>query len=517
MKIKSIQIENYRNISALSTDFDDVNIIWGENAQGKTNLLEAIYLFSGAKSFRGARDKELISFNKSNARLKIDFEAQGREQFAQIDIGNKRTVWLNGIKKRSAAELGGVIKTIIFSPDHLNMIKEGPAERRKFVDGALCQIKSSYRNLLKDYNRSLEQRNALLKKADEARDIEPMLEVWNINLASTGAKIIFQRMSYLKALKPYLEEIFSGISNGRESIEIAYIGSDTYDFNIEDIDLKENGEIIPYPQITDVHSGNVIMQTFDRYSGSQYFDLDKCGQVRNCTDESFNVLIAQSRMKPEFTIKLNSTPQVLIMHTHTTESFEPFEREYYDASFSYRTSDENMNVTAIGEEMKVQIENFGIKVIHDTTIHDYPSYQGSYERSAETVRKILSENPDIKVVLDIHRDAITSENDLIAPVTEISGKKAAQIMIVSGCDDGTMNMPDYLQNFRLASLFQQQIESDNPGITRPILFDYRNYNQELTTGSLLIEVGSHGNSIDQVRYTGKLIGKSIGKSLQTLT
>lgn len=238
MKIKSIQIENYRNISVLSTDFDDVNIIWGENAQGKTNLLEAIYLFSGAKSFRGARDKELISFNKSNARLKIDFEAQGREQFAQIDIGNKRTVWLNGIKKRSAAELGGVIKTIIFSPDHLNMIKEGPAERRKFVDGALCQIKSSYRNLLKDYNRSLEQRNALLKKADEATDIEPMLEVWNINLASTGAKIIFQRMSYLKALKPYLEEIFSGISNGRESIEIAYIGSDTYDFNIDDIEHK---------------------------------------------------------------------------------------------------------------------------------------------------------------------------------------------------------------------------------------------------------------------------------------
>ena len=317
-----------------------------------------------------------------------------------------------------------------------------------------------------------------------------------------------------------LSEIRIGTDSGvSDDIKIPMV-SHGFGWNeeyISDIDLKENGEIIPYPQITDVHSGNVIMQTFDRYSGSQYFDLDKCGQVRNCTDESFNVLIAQSRMKPEFTIKLNSTPQVLIMHTHTTESFEPFEREYYDASFSYRTSDENMNVTAIGEKMKVQIENFGIKVIHDTTIHDYPSYQGSYERSAETVRKILSENPDIKVVLDIHRDAITSENDLIAPVTEISGKKAAQIMIVSGCDDGTMNMPDYLQNFRLASLFQQQIESDNPGITRPILFDYRNYNQELTTGSLLIEVGSHGNSIDQVRYTGKLIGKSIGKSLQTLT
>jgi len=281
--------------------------------------------------------------------------------------------------------------------------------------------------------------------------------------------------------------------------------------------LKGDKNLVPYPEITDVRSGNVIMQTFGEYSGNEYFDLEKCGQVRNCTDESTNVLLAQSRLEPEFSVKLNSTPQVLIMHTHTTESFEPFEREYYDASFSYRTSDESMNVVAIGEEMKVQIESCGISVIHDTTIHDYPSYNGSYERSAETVKKILSENPDIKVVLDIHRDAIASDNDLIAPVTRINGKNAAQIMIVSGCDDGTMNMPDYLQNFRLAAMFQQQIEGDYPGLTRPVLFDYRNYNQDLTTGSLLIEVGSHGNSIDQVRYTGELIGKSIGKALQKLT
>jgi len=89
-------------------------------------------------------------------------------------------------------------------------------------------------------------------------------------------------------------------------------------------------------------------------------------------------------------------------------------------------------------------------------------------------------------------------------------------MIISGCDDGTMDMPDYLQNFRLASLFQQQFEADTPGITRPILFDYRNYNQGLTTGSLLIEVGSHGNSIDEVCYAGELIGNSIGKALQGL-
>lgn len=283
------------------------------------------------------------------------------------------------------------------------------------------------------------------------------------------------------------------------------------------ISLSNDKGPIPYPEITEVKSGSVITQTYGKCSGKQFFDLDNFGQVRNCTDESMNVLLAQSRIKPEFSITLNGQPQVLIMHTHTTESFEPFEREYYDASFSYRSSDESMNVVAVGEEIKQQIEKHGISVIHDTTIHDYPSYNGSYDRSAETVKAILQKNPDIKVVLDIHRDAIASDGDLIAPVIDIDNKKAAQIMIISGCDDGTMNMPDYLKNFRLASLFQQQIEKDNPGLTRPILFDYRNYNQDITTGSLLIEVGSHGNSIDQVKYSGELIGNSIGKALQGLT
>ena len=116
MKINSITLENYRNIKELSVDFDDVNIIWGQNAQGKTNLLEALYLFSGAKSFRGAKDKELIRFNCDYAKLKLDFFANGREQTAEINIKDRKTVQLNGIKKKSAAELGDEIKTIIFRP-----------------------------------------------------------------------------------------------------------------------------------------------------------------------------------------------------------------------------------------------------------------------------------------------------------------------------------------------------------------------------------------------------------------
>lgn len=348
--------------------------------------------------------------------------------------------------------------------------------------------------------------------------------VWMITvgilLSPAVASGVIKGLTGFEAAASMLSEIRVGERNVQEvekySAEMLSYGFGWNEEVEDNITISRDEGPVPYPEITQVHSGDVIRETYGWYSGNQYFDLEGAGQVRNCTDEPVNVLLAQSRLRPEFQIKLNSEPQVLIMHTHTTESFEPFERDYYDSSFSYRSSDESMNVVAIGATMKNQIEKYGISVIHDTTIHDYPSYEGSYERSAETVKKILAENPQIKVVLDIHRDAIESNGDLIAPVINVDGKNSAQVMIISGCDDGTMDMPDYLQNFRLASLFQQQFEADTPGITRPILFDYRNYNQGLTTGSLLIEVGSHGNSIDEVCYAGELIGNSIGKALQGL-
>lgn len=249
MKINSITLENYRNIKELSVDFDDVNIIWGENAQGKTNLLEAIYLFSGAKSFRGAKDKELVKFDCDYAKMKLDFFANGREQTAEISIKDRKTVTLNGVKKRSSTELGNEIKTIIFSPDHLNMIKEGPNERRKFIDGALCQIKSNYRTLLKNYSRTLVQRNSLLRNAESVDEVAPMLEVWDVNLANLGAKIIYQRIMYLKAIKPYLKDIFEGISGGKEDIELVYIGADTYTDDVNDIEQRLYNKIKSHRKI----------------------------------------------------------------------------------------------------------------------------------------------------------------------------------------------------------------------------------------------------------------------------
>ncbi len=228
MKINSIDIENFRNIEKLNLEFDDVNIIYGENAQGKTNLIEAIYLFTGAKSFRGVRDKELVKFNSELARLKIDFENKSRRQNAQLIIQNKRSASLNGVKKKSAASLGEELKAVIFSPVHLSMVKDGPAERRKFIDNALCQIKAGYRNVLKEYNRALAQRNMLLKDASKNTALLDMLYIWDKNLALYGAKIIYQRQKYIQTLLPYAAEVFSGLSKGRENINLILKGAFDY-------------------------------------------------------------------------------------------------------------------------------------------------------------------------------------------------------------------------------------------------------------------------------------------------
>ena len=280
---------------------------------------------------------------------------------------------------------------------------------------------------------------------------------------------------------------------------------------------SENTGPKPYPaEWNEDEETTVYPYTFERYSGEKFFALDNGGQVMNETDISNGVLLEESRQLPDFKISMDGSPQVLIMHTHTTESFEPYEREHFDKSFSYRTTDPSKNVVAVGDEITSQLEDAGIGVIHDTTIHDYPSYNGSYERSAKTINDILEEYPTIRVVLDIHRDAVGTGDSIMQPTVTVKGKKAAQIMIISGCDDGTLDMPDYMKNFHFASLLQQQLCEDYQGLARPIMFDYRKYNQDITTGSLLIEVGSHGNTIEQVKYSGELIGRSLAKALKSI-
>lgn len=236
------------------------------------------------------------------------------------------------------------------------------------------------------------------------------------------------------------------------------------------------------------------------------------GLVRNSSNFSDGEV--QSFLSQPDSLALDSQgPQVLIVHTHATESFEPFDADTYDTRNTWRSTNNEENMVAVGDVVAENIEKWGIKVLHDTTLHDYPSYNGSYDRSAETIRRYLEEYPSIKVVLDVHRDAIQREQTLVKPVVTINGEKAAQLMIIAGCDDGTMNMPNWRENLRFAAGIQNQMETMYPGLTRPVFFCYRKYNMDLTTGSLLIEFGSHGNTLEEVLRTGEMAGDAIGQYL----
>jgi stage II sporulation protein P len=202
--------------------------------------------------------------------------------------------------------------------------------------------------------------------------------------------------------------------------------------------------------------------------------------------------------------------QILLYHTHATEAFEKADTGFFDTKGTWRSTDPEENMISVGDVLTSVLTEKGFSVIHDGTMHDDPSYKGSYQRSALTIKNHLSENPGITVCLDIHRDAIEpSETEIIKPTALINGKKAAQIMIISGCDDGTMDMPGYWENLRFAAALADKLEELYPGLCRPILFDYRKYNMDLSPGLLLIEIGATGNTLSEAQYSAELLGNAL--------
>lgn len=238
--------------------------------------------------------------------------------------------------------------------------------------------------------------------------------------------------------------------------------------------------------------------------------------VRNSTDLPDSEVAAEMMQTLPFQVELNSAePQVLIMHTHTTETYELEEKNWCDPAFSARSTDLSVNMAAVGAEMAAQLNAAGVNTLHDTTLHDYPSYNGSYAKSNATVRSYLERYPSIKVVLDVHRDAIETEGgSRMAPVCTVDGRQAAQVMIICGCDNGgSVRLPGWRQNLRFAAAWERSMEGMYPGFTRPVLFSYRFYNQDLTTGSLLIEIGGHGNNLNEALYAGQLAANGLVQAL----
>lgn len=223
MNILRLQTENFRNLILSGMEVcENVNVIHGENAQGKTNVIESIWMFTGCRSFRGAKDCELIRLGEESASATLDFYAAGREQQAKITFQDRKKTTLNGVQLGSASELAGEFLAVVFAPIHLNLVKGSPSERRKFLDMALCQLRPRYAALLTQYNRALAQRNMLLKDIVRHSELYGTLDIWDDRLASFGAAIIHMRLSYIRGLREAALPIYDGISGGRECLQISY-------------------------------------------------------------------------------------------------------------------------------------------------------------------------------------------------------------------------------------------------------------------------------------------------------
>lgn len=239
--------------------------------------------------------------------------------------------------------------------------------------------------------------------------------------------------------------------------------------------------------------------------------------INNKTNVNLDVASVLNQ-KPDIPVNKNTLPQVLVVHTHTSEAYMDKDQGFYYQNFHARTTDPRFNVVQVGNAICKSLEDSGIKTIHDTTIHDTPTFTGSYKRSEETIRKNLEKYPSISVVLDIHRDTIENkERRKIKPTFSFNGRKAAQVMIIAGCDeDGSLKYPDWQCNLKLALKLHKKLETMYPGITRSLLFKHARYNMHLTHGSMLIEVGSDANTLNEAVISGALVGKALGNLLKEL-
>lgn len=214
MRLRQLKIENFRNLAAVElAPAEGVNVIYGENAQGKTNLIEAIYLLTGQKSFRAARESDYLRFGSGVARIEADFTCQNREKTAALAFGSKKLAWLSGVEC-APSELTGEFLAVVFSPGELALIQEGPAERRAFLDGAISQVMPRYMTTLAIMSRILLQRNTLIadmQKSGNTAMMEPLLETWDRSLARAAYSICHARARFLKRLAPPAAEIYESI------------------------------------------------------------------------------------------------------------------------------------------------------------------------------------------------------------------------------------------------------------------------------------------------------------------
>ena len=240
------------------------------------------------------------------------------------------------------------------------------------------------------------------------------------------------------------------------------------------------------------------------------------GGLKVTNDTSYEIDVASLLALPLSQVLPADSPQILIIHTHGTEAYTPGANDDYVASDTGRTQDRDYNVVRVGDVLTAALEKQGLRVIHDRGIYDYPSYTGSYARSGAAVESYLSEYPDIGVVIDLHRDALGADGVIYKTVAEGAGESTAQLMLLVGTGENGLEHPDWKENLKLALAMQNVVNKKYATLARSVALKGERYNQHLTTGSLILEVGSSGNKLGEALRAVQLFADAIGPLLLSL-
>ena len=293
-----------------------------------------------------------------------------------------------------------------------------------------------------------------------------------------------EKLSENDILKSMLETQISSIDEIQNMKEISE------DVETENTEEEQNIELAETGITTEVVTNNPIAENYN----TQYGNV----KIKNQTDYE----LTEEMLTPDITIE---NKNIMIFHTHSCESYTSSEAYPYTPTGNYRTTDLNFTVTRVGTELTTQLQQYGYNVIHDTSYHDYPSYNGSYTSSLKTVESLLQTNPS-DIIIDLHRDAIGSRSDY-APTVKIGDEEAAQIMFVIGTNAGGLWHPNWNQNLKFAIKIQEKAEELYPGLFKPIMLTTSRYNQHTGKYANIIEVGATGNTLEQCLTSMKYLAK----------
>lgn len=306
------------------------------------------------------------------------------------------------------------------------------------------------------------------------------------------------------------------LSAGRQEVEDTLLGQtsepepDPPAADAEPEEAPDDDDQVDTPLQPPVSQDGILEMTGVGKEGGQYLSQNGV-YLYDRTGKSLDESVFTAGMV-HFT--LGEGPQILIVHTHGSEAYSQTDGLTYQESDPYRTTDCTRNMVRVGEEMAQIFRENGFEVIHDTNLYDYPAYNGAYDRSGAAVKDWLAKYPTIKIILDVHRDALVgTDGSIYKLVSEENGEKVAQVMLVVGTDGGGASHPYWIDNLALAIRYQQELISDYISLARPIVLRNSRYNQYLSTGSLLVEVGGHGNTLTEALAGARLFAESVSQVL----